>query len=110
VAKTPDASRYEIVDVHERGSYLVLKVKYPNCSECAYEGVKVMVFEGVTAAKALLWKEIDPHFRDKRNASPSNKAPSPIARFPGSAEGWATALAYVEWLCSGVHFEINRAY
>ena len=40
---TPDADNYEILDVEQVGSYLVMRVKYPNCTRCAYEGVKVMV-------------------------------------------------------------------
>ena len=65
---------------------MVLKVKYPSCKNCSYEGIKVMVFLDTTALDALRWKRIDPHFKDK--------APSPAARFPASDEGWNDALAY----------------
>lgn len=93
-AKTPDADRYEITDVQRVGPHLVLKVLYPNCTKCTYEGNKVMVFLNVTEAEVLRWKRIDPHFRPPQK-KPS-EAPSPAARFPASPEGWADALAYAE--------------
>lgn len=97
---TPDASNYEIQEVSEVGTHLVLKVKYPNCASCAYEGNKVMVFLNVKAIDAMKWKKIDPHFRAPPKVGSSypnitsREAPSPAARFPGSADGWADAIAY----------------
>jgi len=100
---TPDASKYEIVDAARVGSHLILKVKYPNCRMCAFEGQKVMVFLNVTEMEVLRWKKIDPHFRASVQASPAFKpkailseAPSPAARFPSTPEGWADALAYAQ--------------
>jgi hypothetical protein len=93
--QTPDASNYEIVDVQRVENHLVMKVLYPNCRLCAYEGNKVMVFLDVTEAQVLRWKKIDPHFRANSlvsNRSPS--APSPAARFPATPEGWRDALDY----------------
>lgn len=72
----------------------MMKVKYPNCRNCAYEGCKVMVFLNVTEAQVLRWKKIDPHFRDPKKAMSTSESPSPAARFPGSAEGWADAQSY----------------
>ena len=74
------------------GAHLVMKVKYPNCALCAYEGQKVMVFLNVTEAQVLKWRRIDPHFRATK-ALPQ-EAPSPAARFPASQEGWRDALDY----------------
>lgn len=73
-----------------------MKVQYPNCRRCAYEGVKVLVFANTTAMDALKWKRIDPHFRDPKLKGLNTEAPSPLARFPASAEGWADALAYAQ--------------
>lgn len=90
----PDKANYKIEDVHRVGPHLVLKVRYPNCSMCAYEGHKIMVFLNVTELAALKWQEIDPHFRDPKKSTTARQAPSPAARFPASPEGWADAVAY----------------
>jgi hypothetical protein len=71
-----------------------MKVLYPNCSKCAYEGNKVMVFLNVNEVDVLRWRKIDPHFRDPKTSRSSKEAPPPAARFPASKEGWADALAY----------------
>ena len=94
--KTPDASNYSIEDFERVGTHLVLKVKYPNCAKCSYEGNKVMVFLNVTELQVLRWKKIDPQFGGKRS---DREAPSPSARFPASPEGWVDALAYARGKC-----------
>lgn len=91
---TPDASNYEIVEYESVGSNVVLKVKYPNCVKCAFEGTKVMVFRNVSALDVMRWQKIDPHFRADKPFS--REAPSPSARFPATEEGWADAIAYAE--------------
>lgn len=89
---TPDASAFAIEDARDIGPHLVLKVRYPNCAKCAYEGNKVMVYLNVSPLQALRWKKIDPHFRAPRGSE--NEAPSPAARFPASPTGWSDAIAY----------------
>lgn len=91
---SPDADRYEVVNVTRVGPHLVLRVQYPNCANCAYEGAKVMVFLNVTEAAVLRWKRIDPHFRG--GTSTASEAPSPAARFPASKEGWQDALNFAQ--------------
>ena len=94
---TPDAENYEIEDFERVGPHLVLKVKYPNCSKCAYEGKKVMVFLNVAEKDVITWKRIDPHFRaDPGKPPPKREAPSPAARFPASPQGWEDAVAYAK--------------
>lgn len=93
-AKTPDAERYEIVEAARVGPHLVLKVQYPNCAACAYEGNKVMVFLDVAEADVLRWRRIDPHFRDPKAPRPPREAAPPAARFPASSDGWYDAVAY----------------
>lgn len=93
--KTPDKANFEIEDVEEVGRYLILKVLYPNCVKCAYEGHKIMVMEA-TLRDALRWREIDPHFRINPQVSDKKTAPSPIARFPASDEGWEHAKKFVQ--------------
>lgn len=90
--RTPDPDEYTIVDVLRVGSHLVMKVKYPSCVKCAFEGSKVMVFLRVAEVDALRWRRIDPHFRDSK--SRLNEAPSPAARFPATPEGWTDAINY----------------
>jgi hypothetical protein len=82
---TPDATEFSILDYVERNNCLVLKVKYPSCEACSFEGVKILVYENCTAREALEWKTIDPHFRDPDANRSKNEAPPPIARFPASA-------------------------
>jgi hypothetical protein len=91
---TPDADNYTIEEVERVGSHLVMKVLYPNCRSCAFEGNKVMVFLNVSEAEVLRWRRIDPHFRDPKRNTALKAAPSPAARFPASAEGWEDALRY----------------
>ncbi len=95
VPATPDPNMFEVKDYMEVGPHLVLRVQYPNCANCAFEGVKCMVFLNTPAGAALLWRKIDPHFRDPKKTLP-NQAPSPSARFPASPEGWDDAIAYAK--------------
>lgn len=95
-AVTPDAENFEVTDVARVGPHLVLKVKYPNCVKCSYEGTKILVLLNVTELEALKWRRIDPHFRDPEKSLQTKEAPSPAARFPASQEGWEDALAYAQ--------------
>lgn len=92
---TPDPLNYIVEDTERVGSNLVMKVRYPNCALCSFEGLKVMVFLAVTEKQALRWRHINPHFRSDKNL-PITEAPSPAARFPGSPAGWKDALEYAE--------------
>jgi hypothetical protein len=98
-ATTPDSSNYEILDIVEVGTFLVLKVRYPNCSACAFEGTKVLVVKGIMK-DAVMWRKIDPHFRDMSKSllplSGNRESPSPEARFPATIEGWNDALVYAK--------------
>lgn len=94
LSDTPDAMNYEVNDVFEHGRFLVLKVTYPSCKNCSYEGTKIMVFENVSLVTAIKWKKIDPHFRAESPVTPY-EAPSPIARFPASEQGWEDAKDFV---------------
>jgi len=95
--RTPDIEKYTIEDLVRFNEYMVLKVKYPNCSKCAYEGTKVLVLPSVPELEVLRWQAVDPHFRDPNDKSfLIKKAPAPVARFPASPEGWKDALAYAK--------------
>lgn len=96
---TPDAERFQVIDAEQVGRHLVMKVQYPNCASCSYEGQKVMVFLDTTSLMALRWKRIDPHFRDdgyKDNGRDFSQAPSPAARFPASTQGWEDARGWAK--------------
>lgn len=96
--RTPDAENFEIQEAEEVGPHLVLKVAYPNCKQCSYEGVKVMVYMNTGVKAVLKWRRIDPHFREpslyQNDPNRQRYAPGPDARFPGSPEGWDDAMAY----------------
>ncbi len=101
--ETPDSKNYDIVQIERVGEHLVLKVLYPNCSKCAFEGNKVMVFINIGELEVIRWKEIDPHFRPSKEGGTQwakgtlkdvKKAPSPVARFPATEEGWKDAIVY----------------
>lgn len=91
---TPDSENYEIIVFERVGEHLVLKVRYPNCSNCSYEGDKVMVFLNVEEKDVIMWKKIDPHFRNPTQTIDNKQAPSPAARFPASTKGWSDAVTF----------------
>lgn len=91
---TPDCEQYSILDVEQVGKHLILKVQYPSCAKCSYEGTKVMVFLGCSMRQALLWKRLDPHFQEQEILRSRQEAPPPDARFPASDQGWEDALTY----------------
>ena len=93
---TPDSHNYEILEHQQVGLALVLKVRFPSCAKCAYEGVKVLVYEHTSVGDAVFWKVIDPHFRDPKKTRTRQEAPAPTARFPGDDGGWHDAIAYAE--------------
>lgn len=95
-ASSPNPKNYEILDALPVGECLVLRVKYPSCTLCEYEGVKVMVFLKVNPLDALRWREIDPHFRPAPKTLDPKQAPSPAARFPGTMQGWMDAQQYAK--------------
>lgn len=100
-ARTPDADKFEIEDVEQVGAHLVLRIRYPNCAKCAYEGLKTIVVTDVTYKEALKWRRCDPHFRalmaNSRALAP-REMPSPAARFPGSSEGFAHAKSWAAFV------------
>lgn len=93
-ALSPANDDFEIEEYREVPGHLILKVKYKSCEKCSYEGVKVLVFEDKTVGDVLKWRRIDPHFRAPDRSSNPRSAPSPIARFPASDQGWADAFQF----------------
>lgn len=88
-----DASNFVIEAYEEKAPYLLLRLTYPSCSNCSYEGTKLMVFKDVTLLQVMQWRKIDPHFRDTPPAE--REAPSPVARFPATPDGKIAALIFM---------------
>ena len=83
----PDPFNYRVIKSKQVGRFLVLMVKYPDCTN--YEGQKTMIFEDCTLDDLNGQGSIDPHFCD-------NKAyRSPIARFEPTDRGWKMAVSLV---------------
>ena len=86
-AGNPDPSNYLLVKAEELPGYLIVMIKYPDCTN--YEGAKILVFRGVTLVQLVNQKLIDPHFFINPDFE------SPIARFVPTVEGWEMALKFV---------------
>jgi hypothetical protein len=81
----PNPLRFEIERCIQCGKALVIKVRYPDCTN--YEGLKIMVYKDATMFELRDQKlGIDPHF------SQSTRAKSPFARFEPTARGWKEAV------------------
>jgi len=94
-----DVKSFDVEDVLALEGYLILKVKYVHPDGrtqkgCTFEGVKVMVYQNVDLTDVIKWRQIDPHFVEKKSTN-KKKAPSPIARFPGNEQGWRDAYMFI---------------
>ena len=90
----PDNTDFEIVEYSEDGPWMALKVRFPSCDSCSFEGIKVLVYYGVKPIDVMRWKKIDPHFREPSTVIANFEAPPPRARFPADSVGWDTACNY----------------
>ena len=91
-APNPDPARFKILRVQEFPGYItVAKVHYPDARN--YEGVKIMVYRGVTIEQLQQAERLDPHF------SPDPTELSPTARFEPTEEGWLSACRYAMMIC-----------
>lgn len=80
----PNPNNYVILDSEQVGNNLVVRIKYPDCTN--YEGEKILVFANTTLPQLVKQKAIDPHFSENK------KYLSPIARFVPTSKGWTLAL------------------
>ncbi len=87
--RNPNPSNFQLLDVEQVGRFVIVVLRYPNCTN--YEGKKILVFEGVSARAVRSWKKIDPHFCDGGHTSP-------IARFEPTERGWTRARRLCEVL------------
>ena len=87
---------FHIDDFYEAEFALVLRVKYEECDNCAFDSHKIMVYEGKTVRDAIRWRDLDPHFYPPDRSLAAGQAPPPIARFPGSVLGWGLAVDFAK--------------
>ena len=82
----PDPRRFKILRMEAIASLTVVYVDYPGCTTFGGKKVSVYARSEQQIASAV---ELDPHFSDREDA--------PIARFPGTEQGWNEALEYASW-------------
>lgn len=86
----PRPTNYTIKDWKEIKNYLILLIKYNDCTN--FEGEKVLVFKDCSYQNLLDQKLIDPHFSEDKSFH------SPIARFEPTDEGVRNAVIFVNEL------------
>jgi hypothetical protein len=87
----PNPNLFHIIRSHEirHARLTVVMVNYPGCT--TYGGDKVSVYDKPLSVVTALAR-LDPHFTENRAEN------SPIARFPGDANGWQMAVLFAEAL------------
>jgi hypothetical protein len=88
----PRPDNYKILNKIQIDRYLIVKIKYLDCTN--YEGVKILVYEGWQIKNLLAQKLIDPHFSENKNFI------SPIARFEPTDKGWSMAIRFANEMSS----------
>ena len=83
----PDPKNYIITHEYICGKFIVLKIRYPDCTN--FEGNKILVYKDITLEDLKKQGSIDPHFSDNKEFH------SPIARFEPTQEGIKMALDFV---------------
>jgi len=86
----PDPFNYIINKNYQMGSYLLVDITYPDCTN--YEGRKLLLYENTTIVGLKKQRHIDPHF------SSNKKFHSPIARFEPTEDGWNMAIKLIDIL------------
>lgn len=82
----PDPYNFEIKDKVRKGSFIALKVHYPDAT--TYEGNKIPVVENMNNRQLRECVKLDPHFFPEGPV---------IARFKPSRQGWKNALAFIRF-------------
>ena len=85
----PDPKRFRILRSKQVGEFAVFEVRYDGCT--TFGGRKISVYRS-SEETVYRARRLDPHFQDSLSA--------PIARFPGTDEGWRTALLLADTLSS----------
>ena len=82
----PNPRNYRIHEIEILGDYMILLVRYPDCTN--YEGVKVLVYKGVSLQQIVDQEKLDPHFCE------GGGHPSPVARFEPTKRGMEMAVRF----------------
>ena len=80
----PDPNNYIILRSLELWGYLLIEIKYLDCTN--YEGNKILLFRDCSLEDLKKQKHIDPHFCENKNFY------SPIVRFEPTVNGWKMGL------------------
>jgi hypothetical protein len=81
-APNPNPLVFEIISIIQVKRHVVVKIKYPNCTN--YEGMKVLLYLNCDVDDIKNLSEIDPHF--------SKSGLSPFARFIPTYDGYFAAV------------------
>jgi hypothetical protein len=83
---------FKILEFMQISSYLAVKIQYPGSKN--YEGLKILVYDGIEYDDLKKQVAVDPHFSNNK------KFKSPIARFEPTENGWVNALKFCSMLQS----------
>ncbi len=86
----PDPADFKIVNYRGVGRFVIATVQYPACT--TFEGLKILVYQDVTAAKLALQTHLDPHFCEHRDHI------APVARFEPTYRGMRYAVAFCQMM------------
>lgn len=86
----PVPTNFRVIKTLTHGQYVVAMVRYPDARN--YEGLKIMVYKGVTPNDLAKASFLDPHFCE------SKAHISPLARFEPTEEGWRMAVRFTRSL------------
>jgi len=86
----PRADNYKITGHWQTGNYLIVQIKYLDCTN--YEGEKILVFDNITLEDLEEQELIDPHFCDNSDYY------SPIARFIPTMAGVIMATRFCKMM------------
>lgn len=81
IETNPNPIRFELLHTKQIGKNLVVKIKYPDCTN--FEGTKIILYKNRTVKEIQDSDFIDPHF--------SKTGLMPFARFVPTDEGWEMA-------------------
>jgi len=97
----PDPHNFTIIKTEQIGYVLVVKIKYPDCTN--YEGNKILVYK-CTLDELMNQTELDPHFCDDTSHI------YPYARFKPTAYGWDLAIRTAKMINNDIRNDINISY
>jgi hypothetical protein len=89
----PDPKNYRILLSEKIEDYLIVKIKYPDCTN--YEGIKILIFKDIEIKDLIGQGIIDPHFSDNEEFY------SPVARFVPTDEGMKMARKFCRAMMEG---------